>query len=66
MLRARNIQFLRIDGSVSSSDVRQSIVDKFNSSDSNSPRVLLLSIRAGGVGLNLVGGNIFILMEPDW
>lgn len=30
------------------------------------PRVFLLSARAGGVGLNIVGGNRLIMLEPDW
>lgn len=66
LLQYRNIASARIDGSVLSSDARQRTVDRFNSSEPGGPVVLLLSIRAGGVGLNLVGGNIFVLMEPDW
>jgi hypothetical protein len=29
-------------------------------------QVILLSLMAGGVGLNLVGANHLILMEPHW
>lgn len=28
--------------------------------------VMLLSARAGGAGINLIGGNRLILLEPDW
>jgi hypothetical protein len=28
--------------------------------------LLLLSAKAGGVGLNLVGANHLILFDPDW
>ena len=29
-------------------------------------RILLLSSKAGGVGLNLVGANRLVMMDPDW
>lgn len=58
---------LRIDGSVPM-ERRNKIVQYFNQpSGGRSPfRVLLLSSKAGGVGLNLVGANRMIMMEPDW
>ena len=31
-----------------------------------SPDVLLLSLRAGGVGLNLTAGSRMILIDPAW
>ncbi len=40
-------------------------VDRFNSSDCDL-FVFLLSSRAGGVGLNLVGANRLVLFDPDW
>jgi len=46
---------------------RSEIVEEFNSSsNSSSPRILLLSLRAGGVGLNLVGGNHLFLLDMHW
>ena len=55
---------LRLDGSVPANK-RSSIVRHFN--DPQSPfAILLLSARAGGVGLNLVGANRIFLFEPDW
>ncbi|XP_016954041.1 transcription termination factor 2 isoform X2 [Drosophila biarmipes] len=44
---------------------RQDIVNQFN--DPNNPkRVLLLSLTAGGVGLNLIGANHLLLLDLHW
>lgn len=56
--------FLRLDGSVMA-DKRLSLVQHFNSE--RSPFFLmLLSAKAGGVGLNLTGGSRLVMLEPDW
>ena len=69
-----NCAALRIDGSVAL-DRRSKIVKSFNSnSDATTTsdagcslyRILLLSSKAGGVGLNLIGANRLIMMDPDW
>ena len=40
-------------------------MDEFN--DPCSPLVaFLLSSKAGGCGLNLIGGNRLVLFDPDW
>uniref|UniRef100_UPI0035900606 transcription termination factor 2 n=1 Tax=Myxine glutinosa TaxID=7769 RepID=UPI0035900606 len=57
-------KYLIIDGSVSLRR-RLECVDNFNLVASG-PRVLLLSLCAGGVGLNLVGGNHLFLMDMHW
>ena len=44
---------------------RQGIMDSFNVPNSN-PKILLLSLTAGGVGLNLVGGNHLLLIDIHW
>ncbi|XP_012271112.1 transcription termination factor 2 [Orussus abietinus] len=44
---------------------RQAIVNSFNDPDSD-PRILLLSLTAGGVGLNLVGGNHLLFFDIHW
>lgn len=49
-----------IDGSVSQ---RQRIVDEFESSDSG---VFLISLKAGGVGLNLVSCQYVFIYDPWW
>lgn len=44
---------------------RQKLVDKFN--DPTAPEfIFLLSSKAGGCGLNLIGANRLVLFDPDW
>ncbi|CAL8095760.1 unnamed protein product [Calicophoron daubneyi] len=55
---------LRLDGHTSAKR-REEIVQQFN--NPNSPdRILLLSSRAGGTGLNLIGADHLILFDMDW
>ncbi|NXO00765.1 RA54B protein, partial [Rhinopomastus cyanomelas] len=56
--------YTRLDGHTPVSQ-RQQIVDTFNSKYS-SAFVFLLSSKAGGVGLNLVGASHLILYDIDW
>eukprot|EP01038_Epipyxis_sp_PR26KG_P005214 gene5214-7254_t len=64
LIKYRRWQALRIDGNVIP-ERRMKIVQHFN--NPQSPFfIMLLSSKAGGVGLNLIGGNRMILMEPDW
>uniref|UniRef100_A0A6A7FTU6 DNA repair and recombination protein RAD54-like n=1 Tax=Hirondellea gigas TaxID=1518452 RepID=A0A6A7FTU6_9CRUS len=56
--------FLRLDGSTPQHK-RQPLVDSFNSKYSKH-FVFLLSSRAGGVGLNLIGASRIILYDIDW
>lgn len=53
----------RLDGTVAV-DLRTSIVKNFNSGSGG--RVMLLSVVAGGAGLNLVGANRLVLMDVSW
>ncbi|KAF5396990.1 DNA repair and recombination protein RAD54B [Paragonimus heterotremus] len=55
---------LRLDGQTSAKR-RWDLVQRFNASDS-SERILLLSSRAGGMGLNLTGADHLILYDVDW
>ncbi|XP_021273747.1 switch 2 isoform X4 [Herrania umbratica] len=55
--------FSRLDGSTPT-NMRQSLVDEFNSSPSK--QVFLISTRAGGLGLNLVGANRVVIFDPNW
>ncbi|MCO5600743.1 hypothetical protein L7F22_054858 [Adiantum nelumboides] len=57
-------KWLRLDGATLVAD-RQTLVDRFNSGFGGE-RVFLLSSKAGGMGLNLVGANRLILFDPDW
>ncbi|XP_070568262.1 DNA repair and recombination protein RAD54B-like isoform X2 [Ptychodera flava] len=54
----------RLDGSTPATQ-RQDIVNRFNASHSNQ-FVFLLSCKAGGVGLNLIGAARLILYDIDW
>ncbi|KAJ9604256.1 DNA helicase rad5 [Cladophialophora chaetospira] len=59
---------LRFDGSMSQK-IRAQVIRNFsaeNASDPKAPRVLLLSLRAGGVGLNLTAANRCYMMDPWW
>ena len=62
-LRREDISFCRLDGSTSVK-IRGDIVRKFN--EGKLGDVFLLSAKAGGVGLNLIGANRLILFDPDW
>lgn len=44
---------------------RQKLVDQFNDPEGGQ-FVFLLSSKAGGCGINLVGANRLILFDPDW
>lgn len=55
---------LRLDGSTSASQ-RQAIVTRFNASYSKD-FILLLSSKAGGTGLNLIGASRILLYDMDW
>ncbi|KAF2198305.1 helicase swr1 [Delitschia confertaspora ATCC 74209] len=64
LCRARQYGHLRLDGTMNVSK-RQKLVDKFN--DPEGPEfVFLLSSKAGGCGLNLIGANRLVLFDPDW
>lgn len=60
----RQINHLRLDGTTSLAE-RQPLVNRFNS-ESDDTSVFLLSTKAGGVGLNLVGSRRLILIDIDW
>jgi SNF2 family DNA or RNA helicase len=61
---ARGYSSLRLDGRVRPA-LRQSLVNRFNATWSED-FIFLLSAKAGGVGLNLIGANRCILFDPDW
>ncbi|KAG6493641.1 hypothetical protein ZIOFF_048634 [Zingiber officinale] len=60
----KRYRYLRLDGHASSLD-RGALVDEFNRSDSQA-FIFLLSIRAGGVGVNLQAVDTVILFDTDW
>ncbi|EAQ92144.1 hypothetical protein CHGG_00379 [Chaetomium globosum CBS 148.51] len=62
LCRSNNYGCLRLDGSMNVNK-RQKLVDKFN--DPDGPEfVFLLSSKAGGCGLNLIGANRLVLFDP--
>lgn len=64
LCRQRGYPFLRLDGSTTPSK-REKLVQKFND-PKDDQYVFLLSSKAGGCGLNLVGGNRLILFDMSW
>jgi DNA repair protein RAD5 len=58
-----HIPFLRFDGTMSQKQ-RAHVITEFTSSPK--PYVLLLSLRAGGVGLNLTCAQRVFMMDPWW
>ncbi len=60
----RNYPYVRLDGSTSAKK-RQALVDRLNN-PKDDVFVFLLSSRAGGCGLNMIGANRLILFDPDW
>lgn len=64
LCRERRYPFLRLDGTTSISK-RQKLVNCFND-PSRDEFAFLLSSKAGGCGLNLIGGNRLVLFDPDW
>lgn len=62
MCKENSWGFCRLDGSISMKK-RQKMVDEFND-PSSSLVAFLLSSKAGGCGLNLIGGNRLVLFDP--
>jgi len=63
-LHLRNIQCERLDGSIKGID-RQAAIDRFSAEDSKA-HIMLLSTRAGGLGLNLACADTVIIYDSDW
>lgn len=64
MCRQSKYGCLRLDGTLNINK-RQKLVDTFNNPEGRE-FVFLLSSKAGGCGINLIGANRLILMDPDW
>jgi len=64
LCRSRGYGSLRLDGTMNPKK-RQKLVDRFNDPEGNE-FVFLLSSKAGGCGLNLIGANRLVLFDPDW
>ncbi|KAF2552456.1 hypothetical protein F2Q68_00035669 [Brassica cretica] len=59
-LRRRGIEFLRFDGKLAQK-AREKVLKEFN--ETNQKTVLLMSLKAGGVGLNLTAASNVFLMD---
>ncbi len=60
-LRSLNVEWARLDGATRD---RQAVVDRFQSDDG--PPVFLLSLKAGGFGLNLTAADYVVHLDPWW
>ncbi|EGV63284.1 DNA-dependent ATPase protein rad54 [Yamadazyma tenuis] len=64
MCRVKRYGNLRLDGTMNINK-RQKLVDRFNDPDGKE-FIFLLSSKAGGCGINLIGANRLVLIDPDW
>lgn len=62
--KRRQIHTTKLTGEVQVKD-RGQVVDKFNEK-AGGPRIMFLSLSAGGVGLNLVAANHLFLVDLHW
>ncbi|KAA1244565.1 DEAD/DEAH box helicase [Aquimarina sp. RZ0] len=60
---SNNISFLTLTGKVQSSD-REAIVNEFQENDAIP--LFFISLKAGGVGLNLTKASYVVLLDPWW
>lgn len=65
LLSSLSLPFLRLDGSTPAQK-RQSLVEDFNRLPANACFAFLLSAKAGGTGLNLIGASRLVLFDVDW
>lgn len=65
LLTSTGLPFLRLDGSTPPKQ-RQGLVDEFNRATARSHFAFLLSAKAGGLGINLIGASRLILFDVDW
>ena len=62
MMKDAGFEYLYLDGQTPLEE-RQNLVDSFQTGDS---QFFLISLKAGGLGLNLTAANYVILMDPWW
>ena len=61
-LKEENILYSYLDGKTNAKD-RVKLVEEFNN---NKDKVFLISLKAGGTGLNLTSANIVVHFDPWW
>lgn len=64
-LREHGFTFTRLDGSMSQRN-RAKAIQEFQDESAGGPSIMLLSLKAGGVGLNLTAASYVFLMDPAW
>ncbi|MBN3289415.1 ERC6L protein, partial [Polypterus senegalus] len=64
VLKAKNFNFLRIDGTVKQIELRNRRVSMFQTKSDYS--IMLLTTQVGGVGLNLTAANRVVIFDPSW
>jgi SNF2 family DNA or RNA helicase len=64
LFKEYNYSYLRLDGSTTTVN-RNKYVNQFQNNDSK-VEIFLISLKAGGVGLNLTNARTAILFEPWW
>ena len=62
-LKKENIQFFKLTGQTKVGE-RIKLVDEFN--ENENIKVFLISLKAGGTGLNLIGADMVIHYDPWW
>ena len=62
-LKKRNINYYELTGKTKA-DTRVQLVDSFNKDEN--VKVFLISLKAGGTGLNLIGADMVIHFDPWW
>ena len=62
-LKNQNIKYLKLTGQTKVSE-RMDLVDEFNKNDEI--KVFLISLKAGGTGLNLTSADMVIHYDPWW
>lgn len=64
-LRNASVRFVSLTGEIPVKN-RGEIIAKFNKEHSQAPQVMLLSLTAGGVGLNLSAANHLFMIDCHW
>ncbi|XP_020800143.1 transcriptional regulator ATRX homolog [Drosophila serrata] len=57
--------YYRLDGKTPK-NIRHEMIQRFNSENNRRARVFLISSRAGGQGINLIGANRVIILDTSW
>ncbi|XP_055557996.1 transcription termination factor 2 isoform X1 [Falco biarmicus] len=63
-LQQLGLKYATVDGSVNPKQ-RMDVIEEFNNNPKG-PQVMLVSLLAGGIGLNLTGGNNLFLLDMHW